>query len=216
MYIRDGIYWDTSSQKWFNVLQRNLIITPYFRRLHKCNMAVNSLRLDNAIWQHGPWLVKIGWNNGLVSDRTKPLHELNVDWSSKIPLIITTFNLLLKLFVTNIHLTHLGRVTHLCVGKLDKHWFRHGDVIKWKHFPRYWPFVLGIHRWPANSPHKGQWRGVLMFSLICTWINGGVNNGEAGDLRGHRAHYDVTVMIVVCRKFLCDRINVREDIKNIF
>ena len=41
----------------------------------------------------------------------------------------------------------------------------HEDVIKWKHFPRYWPFVRGIHRSPANSPHKGQWRGALMFSI---------------------------------------------------
>ena len=32
----------------------------------------------------------------------------------------------------------------------------HYDVIKWKHFPRYWPYVRGIHRSPANSPHKGQ------------------------------------------------------------
>ena len=24
--------------------------------------------------------------------------------------------------------------------------FRHDDVIKWKHFPRNWPFVRGIHR----------------------------------------------------------------------
>ena len=70
----------------------------------------------------------------------------------------------------------------------------HDDVIKWKHFPRYWPFVLGIHRSPMNSPHKGQWRGALMFSLICFWINGWVNNREAGDLRRYRAQYDVTVM----------------------
>ena len=55
----------------------------------------------------------------------------------------------------------------------------HDDVIKWKHFPRYWPFELGIHRSRVNSPHKGQWRGALMFSLICVWINGWVNNGEA-------------------------------------
>ena len=48
---------------------------------------------------------------------------------------------------------------------------RHDDVIKWKHFPRYWPFVRGIHRSPVNSPHKGQWRGALMFSLICARIN---------------------------------------------
>ena len=64
-------------------------------------------------------------------------------------------------------------------------------------FPRYWPFARGIHRSPVDSPHKGQWRGALMFSLICTctWINGWVNNGEAGDLRSHRAHYDGIVMI---------------------
>ena len=70
------------------------------------------------------------------------------------------------------------------------------DVIKWKHFPRYWPFVRGIHQFPVNYPHKGQWRGALMFSLICARINGWVNNREAGDLRCHCAHYDVTVMPV--------------------
>ena len=71
---------------------------------------------------------------------------------------------------------------------------QHDDVMKWKHFPRYWPFVRGIHRSPVNSPHKGHWRGALMFSLICVWINGWVNNRETGDLRRHRAHYDVIVM----------------------
>ena len=70
----------------------------------------------------------------------------------------------------------------------------HDDVIKWKHFPRYWPFVRGIHRSPVISPDKGLWRGALMFSLIYVWINGWVNTGEAGDLRRHRAHYDVTKM----------------------
>ena len=44
---------------------------------------------------------------------------------------------------------------------------------------------------PVNSPHKGQWGGALMFSLICAWIHDWVNNREAGDLRRHRAHYDV-------------------------
>ena len=71
----------------------------------------------------------------------------------------------------------------------------HDDVIKWKHFPRYWPFVRGINRLPVKSPHnKGQWRGTLMFSLICAWINCWANNREAGDLRRHQAQYDVTVM----------------------
>ena len=33
-----------------------------------------------------------------------------------------------------------------------------------------------------------------MFTLICVWINGWVNNREAGDLRRYRGHYDVIVM----------------------
>ena len=64
----------------------------------------------------------------------------------------------------------------------------HDNVIKWKHFPRYWPFVRGIHRFPVNSPHKGQWPGASIFTLICVWINGWVNIREAGDLRRYRAH----------------------------
>ena len=73
------------------------------------------------------------------------------------------------------------------------------DVIKWKLFPRYWPFVWGIHLSPVNSPHKGHWRGALMFSLICVWINGWVNKREAGNLRRHRTHYDVIVMVVTTK-----------------
>ena len=83
---------------------------------------------------------------------------------------------------------------------------RHDDVIKRKHFPRYWPFVRGFHRPPVNSPHKGQWRGAFIFSLICAWIDGWVNNREASDLRRHRAHYDVTVMNTkhICLHILWD------------
>ena len=71
----------------------------------------------------------------------------------------------------------------------------HDDVIKWKHFPRNWPFVREIHRSPVNFPHKGQWRGALMFSLMYAWINDWVNNREAGDLRLQHGHYDVIVMV---------------------
>ena len=66
----------------------------------------------------------------------------------------------------------------------------HDDVIKWKHFPRYWPFVWS----PVNSTHKGQWRGALMFSLFSAWTNGWVNNRNTDDLRRYRTHYDGTVM----------------------
>ena len=74
---------------------------------------------------------------------------------------------------------------------------KHYDVIKWKYFPRYWPFMRRIHRSPVNSSHKGQWRGALMFSLICVWINAWVNSRDAGDLRRYHTHYEVTVMRVL-------------------
>ena len=48
----------------------------------------------------------------------------------------------------------------------------------------------------GNSPHKDQWRGALMFSFICVWINGWVNNRKAGDLKRYRAHYGITVMVI--------------------
>ena len=70
----------------------------------------------------------------------------------------------------------------------------HNDVIKRKHFPRYWPFVQGIPRSPVNSPHKGQWRGALAFCLICARIIDWVNNREACDLGRHPTHYDITVI----------------------
>ena len=68
--------------------------------------------------------------------------------------------------------------------------YNYDDVIKWKQFPRYCPCVWGIHRPTVNSPHRGQWCGALMFSEICAWTNGGVNNRDVGDLRRHHAHYD--------------------------
>ena len=90
----------------------------------------------------------------------------------------------------------------------------HDDVIKWKHFPHYWPFVRGIHRFTVNSQHKGQWRGALMFSLICVWINSWVNNREAGDLRCYRPplrrHCNVAVRVTAF-KALCDHEHGQQD-----
>ena len=57
------------------------------------------------------------------------------------------------------------------------------------------PWLRGIHRSPVNSPHIDQWRGALMFSLICAWTNGLVNNQDAGDLRRDRSHYDHCNMV---------------------
>ena len=86
----------------------------------------------------------------------------------------------------------LGAAVHMVVSLDDLR--SHYDVIKWRHFPHYWPFVRGNHQSPVNSPHKEKWCGALMFYLICAWTNCWVNNRNTGDLRCHSTHYDITVM----------------------
>ena len=81
----------------------------------------------------------------------------------------------------------------LCYPEFHVNFWQYDDVIKWKPFPRNWTFVRGIHRSPVNFPHKDQWRGALMFSMICVSINGWVSNRESGDLRRYRDQYDVSV-----------------------
>ena len=77
-------------------------------------------------------------------------------------------------------------------------WWRH----QMETIPRYWPLGRGIHRSPENSPHKGKWRGALMFSLICAWTNGWANIRDAGDLRRRRTNYGITVMTnLVCMDY---------------
>ena len=114
-------------------------------------------------------------------------YYLNEWWHSRIYASQGKMSFVKCCILTKIHVLSEGH--HLDISRL------HDDVIEWKPFPRYWPFVRGIHRSPVNSSHKGQWRGDLMFSLICAWINGWVNNREAGDLRRYRAHCDISVMI---------------------
>ena len=74
----------------------------------------------------------------------------------------------------------------------------------WRHQmgknPRYWAFVRVNHRSTVDSPHKGQGRGALIFSLVCAWTNGWANNRDARDLRRPRAHNDVTVMSMSSRR----------------
>ena len=73
--------------------------------------------------------------------------------------IICIVNIFHLFEITSFSFGYLKRLT---LNSLDSFEI-HDDVIKWKHFPRYWPFVRGILRSPVNSPHKGQWRGALVF-----------------------------------------------------
>ena len=66
----------------------------------------------------------------------------------------------------------------------------HDDVIKWKHFPRHWSFVRGIHWSPVNFPLTRNFDVFLDLRLTNSWAN----RRDAGDLRRHRAQYDVTVI----------------------
>ena len=85
-------------------------------------------------------------------------------------------------------LTHWGRVTHICVGNLTSidsdnglsperrqaiTWTNAGLLLIGSLGTNFSEMLFGIqiHRSPMNSPHKGQWRRALMFSLICAWIN---------------------------------------------
>ena len=70
----------------------------------------------------------------------------------------------------------------------DKYFPLHDEVIKWKHFPRYWPFARGIHRSPVDSPHKGQWREALVFYLIYAWTNDLANNREMSSYQNRKSH----------------------------
>ena len=51
----------------------------------------------------------------------------------------------------------------VCVCEEGDELIIHDDVIKWEHFPRYWPFLRGIHRSPVNSPHKPVTRSFDVF-----------------------------------------------------
>ena len=101
--------------------------------------------------------------------------------------------------------SYFGKTASLCwIRNLKNHSMRlHHKHIKprsawWRHqmetFSALLALCAGNSPVTGEFPHKGQCRGALMISLICVWINGWVNNREAGDLRRYRAHYDVTVM----------------------
>ena len=85
-------------------------------------------------------------------------------------------------FITN------AQATVLC-NRFENNTFNiHDDVIKQKHFPRYWPFVWGMHRWfPTTKASDAE-----LWCFLCAWTNGRAIGTPV--MRRHRAHYDVTVI----------------------
>ena len=79
----------------------------------------------------------------------------------------------------------------------------------WRHQMEKFSALLALP--PVDFPHKGQWRGALVFSLICGYTSGWANNRDAGDLRHYRAHYDATVMdhLKCCQWLQSDFLSLR-------
>ena len=165
---------------------------------------------ERRVWISRPQINEFTGNVGWFSNRFLLLIPNYIKSWIKLKIVQNHINVLLTM--SPIHIMRGMSIMyhvkyHTNINKNNISWFiawlincisQHDDVIKWKHFPRYWPFVQGIHLTPGNSLHRGQWRGSLMFSLTCAWTNGWVNNQYAGDLIRHRAHYDVTVMNATC------------------
>ena len=124
--------------------------------------------------------------------RRRSAYEYITEWGYEInhtpPLSIAFYNTFRCIFA--VYFTRLTRTEYACRWPGRSHMMTANGNI----FCVTDPLWGENHRLPVDSPHKGQWRG-SMLSLICAWINGWANNRDAGDLRRHRTHYDVTVMI---------------------
>ena len=136
------------------------------------------------MWLRWPPRYTYAINNHIVQNKARAKYCTNNTWTTK-----------------------LGMIKRRCNHGHDYHYDHdiHDDVIKWKYFPRRWPFVWGINRSPVNSPRKGQWRRALMFSFICAWINGWVNNREAGDCPACRTTLIATRfwVVMICPIIKC-------------
>ena len=76
----------------------------------------------------------------------------------------------------------------------------HDDIIKWKYFPRYWTFLgesIGTGGFPSQKPVTRSSDVFFDMRLNKNWAN----NWQAGDLKRHRAHYDVIIMIRYVKEF---------------
>ena len=88
----------------------------------------------------------------------------------------------------DICLLHCGIwLSSYCNTKFSQDWFRHQAIIDY--LLQSWSIINEVFWHSFEGSHRA-----LMFSLICAWMNDWVNNREAGDLRHHRAHYDITLM----------------------
>ena len=155
----------------------------------RANDTLNPVLID--VWIQNEWIIHIWKNKLFLSTR------MILKWTSAMLLLPwpgTVFHLRISTVLVSENKWYMDfniwkRFVICLVRTRLGSWWRH----RMETFSALLSFVRGIHRWPD----KGHWRGALMFSLICARINGWENNVEAGDLRRHRAHYDVILMSYV-------------------
>ena len=150
---------------------RYLLLAPKFRFVHKCK-TLDVLAISRV-------MIAQSWENTLAGLRGANAFSASVtifssSSSNAIQISETYTNQLYSNELWHLHFKH-KHLEYTVPGNLSFH----DDFIKWKHFTRYWPFVRENHRSPVKCPHKDQWRRALMLCLICAWVNGWVNNGEA-------------------------------------
>ena len=93
--------------------------------------------------------------------------------------------------------------------RMSEYRIRAWEPTTWKHTKKSWwrhrmeTFSALLALCGGNSPVTSEFpsqrpvtRRFDVFFVICAWTNGMVNNRDLGDLRRHRARYDVTVMIM--------------------
>ena len=119
-------------------------------------VSLKALKTDHYIWEFHVWQ----YNSTLEGQRAVSYWIYIAKYKNRAR-HISWFQLKQWLMNRRYIYLHFVQFFNFKMAKAVK--IRHDDVIKWKYFSRYWSFVRGIHRSAVGSPHKGQWRGALIF-----------------------------------------------------
>ena len=127
----------------------------------QCDNVADNRHLHSVIWQHLVriiycLLIKYYW----VYQWTWVPAAIFIICLIKIKVVFLYQYRILPNFPRWLHFTvdwnaNKSEILHyilLLATSINFTWWRHQR----KHFPRYLPFVRGIHRPPVNSPHKGS------------------------------------------------------------
>ena len=123
---------------------------------------------------------------------------INLQIMHRVKRIYSSFNEIIVCSDCGLDKLGLGQWTHCeymrwsTLPSTDK--ISHYDVITWKRFSHYCPFVRGILRSPVDSPHKGQWFGAFMFPLMPARTDCWTNNREAGEIEIPWRSFDVPAL----------------------